>query len=266
MDLRELKVIESNFKRHPWELARLKVIENIILKHIPNINSLEDFSILDMGCGDTFFMETLSLKFSKAKLIGVDIAFESTFKQELQSKYRNTNISICTSIEEVKNLTSKPLKLVLLLDVIEHIEKDIEFLDWLINFELIDENTLFIISVPAFQILFCEHDIFLGHFRRYTNKLLLNNIEKAGLKKVELGYFFWILIIPRCIQKMVELIFKNKEKKTGLSTWNGGKLITTSFTQILYLDFIVSKFFNKIGIKIPGLSNYIVCKKNNYGK
>ena len=58
MDLSELKKTNSReIKRHPWELARLEVV----LKLMNPFLKKENF-MLDIGCGDLFFLEALNNK------------------------------------------------------------------------------------------------------------------------------------------------------------------------------------------------------------
>jgi hypothetical protein len=224
----------------------------------------EGFTILDIGCGDIFFISELSKIYPKSSFYAIDIAFTDDILESLQNEIKNKNIYLFKSIDEALAHLKKPADLVLLLDVVEHIEYDEEFLKSLSINKSIDSDTKIIITVPAYQSLFCSHDHFLGHFRRYTNSSLNNVIEKSGFTKIKLGYFFSMLIPPRIIQVWKEKLLKPdlKNKTTGLVEWNSGSTITQLIKNILLVDFKITNALHKfLGIKLPGLSNYILCKK-----
>lgn len=263
MDLRELKETDINSGRHPWETARLNVIRELMKTYLPALNSNSDFILLDVGCGDTFFIESMSKIYTNAKMFGIDIAFNNELLQQLNAKFEGSNVSVYESVEKATPFINKKVSVVLLLDVIEHIENDITFLSWLKSQPFISEETQFIISVPAYQSLFCAHDVFLGHYRRYNNKMLKEHILKAGLETLESGYFFSSLILPRTIQVAKEKLLGAPplEKVKGLAVWKPSKMKEILLHSILMTDFKISFFLKKLGINVPGLSNYAICRK-----
>ncbi|MEI9908852.1 MAG: hypothetical protein WDO71_03820 [Bacteroidota bacterium] len=80
----------------------------------------------------------------------------------------------------------------MLLDVVEHIEKDIAFLQQIIQSVNSATEIKMLVSVPAYQGLFTGHDVFLKHYRRYTRKSISQTIIAAGLVPVRTGYFFFL--------------------------------------------------------------------------
>lgn len=263
MDLRELKVVDTSSVRHPWETARLSVIANLMEAYLPELKNNSDFILLDVGCGDTFFVESMAKKYPNAKMLGIDTAFDDIFLKRLNTKFKGSNVSVYESIEKATPFINKKVSVVLLLDVIEHIEDDITFLTWLKSQPFISEETRFIISVPAYQKLFCSHDVFLGHYRRYTNSMLIDHINRAGLQTTHNGYFFFSLVLPRIIQVLKEKLFGAPplDEVKGLAEWQPSKIKEFILDLILRTDFQIGFFLRKIGINFPGLSNYAICKK-----
>lgn len=263
MDLVEVskKKNYESISRHPWELARLNVITRLIRE---NLNHSSDVNIIDIGCGDTFVVEQLAKKYPQTSFYAVDIAFTDEMIDHYRKKINLKNVFLYSSTEDISSIPDMKASLIILADVIEHIENDIEFISQLLKKKFITSQTLFLITVPAFQFLFCSHDKFLGHFRRYTNKSLKNNMASAGLNTMANGYFFFFLIPFRMAQVIKEKLFNYDIDKTytGLVTWNGSRSTSNFFKKILILDFTISFSLQKIGIKIPGLSNYAVCKKS----
>jgi hypothetical protein len=261
MDLKEAKYKKSN-QRHPWELARLNIVNKIGSDTLISLNNKEGL-LLDVGCGDTWFIEQLSQQYPKLYVAAIDILFTDDDLKTLREKYHGSRISVYRTMDEAQaDLGSKRAGMVLLLDVIEHIEDDIKFLDWLQTFPSIDNETIFTITVPAYQWLFSKHDVFLEHYRRYDNALLKTNINKAGLKPLKIGYFFFSLYLARIAAWAKEKISNDKTPTTGLAEWDKSASVTSLIKNILLSDFAVTSSLHKIGIKLPGLSNYILCKKS----
>ena len=161
MDLSEV-VLFDNAARHPWELARLEVVKENLGKILQRVDSSGGpVQILDIGCGDTFVIAQLATDFPDAKFIGLDINFSDDQLMSFQEKYLGTNVSIHRSWDQIK-LEKGAIDVVLLLDVIEHIEDEISFMASVGKNLLIREDTQFLITVPAYQSLFAAHDVIFG--------------------------------------------------------------------------------------------------------
>ncbi len=262
MDLREAKLSNYNITaRHPWELARLEVVLQF-LKSIEKDKSAK-ITILDIGCGDTYVVEKISEYYHNAKFLAIDTAFTDTLIDELNNKFieNNNSIQLFKSIETATNKLQKSVDIVLMLDVLEHIESDTDFLKSMLQNSIIDKNTQFLITVPAYQYLFSSHDEFLGHYRRYNNKSLKKLINNVGLKHNKIGYFFTSLFLIRNLQAIIEKILPPKKNK-GIGDWKSNKIKDNILYYMLIIDFKITYLFKKIKIPISGLSNYIICKKS----
>jgi len=260
MDIVELKkndqIVEN---RHPWESARLEVVRQFIdkkLKYPANSNE----TILDIGSGDIFVTTNLADHYKNTKFLNVDIAYTYDLIEKLTESINNKNIFLYESMQKAALDNNGSVSIIFLLDVIEHIEDDITFLKNIQNSSLINEDTKFIITVPAYKSLFSNHDVFLKHFRRYTTRMLKKHVEEAGLKVIETGYFFSLLVIPRIFNLAKEKLSKSKTIDTeGVSNWQGSKFLTQFIKNILIVDYKINQIFKKIKLQIPGLSCYIIC-------
>ncbi|GAA3785566.1 hypothetical protein GCM10022271_17600 [Corallibacter vietnamensis] len=261
MDLTELSEHQkdASLSRHPWEKARLAFVLKKIKKHIPNNDSPV---ILDIGCGDTFVAEGLHDKMPNAIIFCVDIAFTDDQMLYYSEKYNNKNIYVFNSLENALTKINTDITFVLALDVMEHVENDMAFLRNIISIDLFTKDTQFFITVPAFQRLFTNHDIILGHYRRYNNKTLEKVTTQAGLKTVFKGYFFTSLLLPRFLIKLKEMFIKPKNSTTQVAEWRSSAFVTSVFKNTLIFDFMLSTFLENFHLKPIGLSNYIICKKH----
>jgi SAM-dependent methyltransferase len=104
---------------------------------------------------------------------------------------------------------------VVMLNVLEHIEDDVEILRMLGT--LLETDGRIIIYVPALNGLYGKWDRKVGHYRRYAPWRLRSVLDEAGLTPVEIGYMN-ALSIPAWIA------FSNsdveKSNAASMSVWD----------------------------------------------
>lgn len=247
--------------RHPWEQARIDVIGKLIRRHV----ALERGAIvMDIGCGDTFVAERLAATYTDAVFYAIDTAFTDEFFEQRRARSSNPRIMLFSSLDAVAPAPEKPASLVLLMDVIEHIKDDRAFLSGLRERPWVGPDTKFLITVPAYQALFCSHDTFLGHYRRYSSRQLQARVEESGFAVIDAGYFFLSLLLIRAPQVLKERLFRlrPRDASSGLVTWHGGAMKAAILRQALALDADVSALLGRFGIRLAGLSNYAICTKS----
>jgi hypothetical protein len=263
MDVKEARVAKNN-QRHPWERARLFIVKDLIDRYCKSNG--EEFFIMDIGCGDLYISDELSKVYPESSILSVDTGYSNDEMVTLQNKYKGSNIRLFNDLNDIHLNSSEKISIVLLLDVIEHIEDDRKFLLTLINRDFIGIQTLFFLTAPAFQSLFSAHDHFLHHYRRYTVDSLTNLAESTGMVVDEMGYFFSFLLFARIIQFIKEKLLKDKiilKKDTALSHWSANEYITNSIKEILIIDYRISRFIKKtLGFSLIGLSAYIICHRS----
>jgi hypothetical protein len=262
MDLVEAKERGfDNAVRHPWETARIEVVRSLIRRHV----RLDPTAVvMDIGCGDTFVVERLAAEHQQARFYAIDTAFTDDLIAAYRARLNNPRILTFASLDRLAPMPEKPASLVLLMDVVEHIEDDRGFLAALRAKPYIGPETRFLITVPAFQTLFCSHDAFLGHYRRYSSRMLRSLIDDTGLRAIEIGYFFASLLPLRALQVVKERVFGMKPERdsSGLVTWSGGEAKAAILRDALVLDARVSLWLKARGIRLAGLSQYAICVKS----
>jgi hypothetical protein len=250
MDLCE---ITKNRNRHPWELTRVRILIKILQEWLPHETKIR---ALDVGCGDAFISDKLQKRIDLESYDGIDINLSGS--QIRQSSKIEHNIILHNNFD---GLSQEYYNLVLILDVIEHVENDYIFLNDILK-KYAAPNALILLTAPAFNYLFSSHDLFLGHFRRYSLKQLIALIHNLGYECLNSGYMFFSLIPIRLISLFYEkLNFQKDRKKKGVGNWKQGKMVTKIIELFLYLDNRISLSLNKIGIKLPGLTSWVLCRK-----
>ena len=85
-------------------------------------------------------------------------------------------------------LRTEKAQVTVALDVIEHIEDDLDAMRTLADST--QPGGRIIVTVPALPSLWSSWDTKLGHFRRYTRASLRTLGERAGLEPIEVSYLF----------------------------------------------------------------------------
>lgn len=245
--------------RHPWETARLEVVRRLIARHAP---LRAGAVVVDVGCGDAFVVSTLAALFPASEFYGVDSLLTPVAIATITRRAQLPNLHLCQSLDAIAPLAGRPARLVLLMDVIEHVEDDGAFLADLLARDVVDRETCMLVTVPAYPSLFSAHDVFLRHFRRYTSRTLRRSVEGAGLRVIEGGYIFLTLLPLRLLQVVKERLFgRPLAAATDLMT-SYGRAGSTVVAGVLAADAAVGLGLSRVGISLPGLSAYAICQKS----
>jgi SAM-dependent methyltransferase len=240
MDLRERAL--AGGKRHPWETVR----SSFFNKKIVGLANSLPVHILDIGSGDCWFSEQLISKLPQGSQITCsDLNF--------------TDDDIATAsmpgINKVRNIPEQSFDIVIMLDVLEHIEDDSVFLQQEVVPRLKPGGSL-VISVPAHPSLFTSHDSFLGHYRRYTRSQLLD-VSGKFFNSNQNGYLFISLAFVRMLQRITAS--QSTEKESGVGNWSAGFLVTNLVNCALFIDAFVSGVLQIFRVRIPGLTVWTIC-------
>lgn len=252
MDLKE--AAESKGARHYWEKARLHIVKRMLKKILPA--NRQSVGVLDLGCGDLYVASNLNSAF-QVPVLAVDNAFTDSQIAQATEIYANSEIWVARTIEELPE-TGRPISHVLLLDVIEHVADDTALLTMLHNSPRLCAGAFVLITVPAFQSVFSAHDVYLGHYRRYTRKKLLSTVRKAGFEPGRSGYFFLSLLFARALKR---LLCPEKKAQSELTQGTVSPLLSALLAGMLKIDYFVGVFFRNLGIYLPGLSTFVICRK-----
>ena len=256
MDLRELPT--RSFSRHPWEIVRAGYFLRLLRERI----SGQDLSALDIGSGDGYFAHRLLADWPSVKrLTCFDLAYDATWLQE--------KVASASRLEFTAKMPEGRFDLLLMLDVLEHVENDrAALLDGVLRH--LEPRGWLLVSVPAGERLFSRHDELLGHKRRYASARLRGMVEESGLKIVDKGDLFASLLLPRALAKLGEMVLRGDRAhasstppyvETSLGTWKHGPLVTSAVTAALSLDARCSRLAARLRLPFAGLSTWVLAQK-----
>jgi Methyltransferase domain len=215
MDLKEL---ESGVdpKTH-WYYQSKKIPLIAFVKKVFGKKKIP-LTLIDVGSGSGFFMYELQEATPEmiSKIYLVDIGYSD--EEILATKNQH--------IEKTKSLPDKiENAIVVMMDVLEHLEDDHAMLQ-AIKEKSVGDN-FFFITVPAFMSLWSGHDVYLGHYRRYTQKTLRQLIHHS-LFTIHHIYYFYGSIFPA-------VWLARKMKKENSSVQSDMKPMSTTVNGILKL-------------------------------
>ncbi|MEM8813687.1 MAG: methyltransferase domain-containing protein [Pseudomonadota bacterium] len=139
--------------------------------------------VLDVGAGSGFFSRWMLKHGMADSAVCVDPGYEIEHDRHENGK----------TVSFRKQIDRSSADLVLMMDVLEHVDDDVGFLaDYVTR---VEPGTRIFITVPAFEFIWSAHDDFLEHRRRYTLDQLRGVIDAAGAQEVA-GHYYFGLIFP----------------------------------------------------------------------
>lgn len=136
--------------------------------------------------------------------------------------------------------------MVLLMDVIEHIEDDVDFLKT--SCEYLKPGGIVIVNVPAYNFLFSKYDEEVGHMRRYTKKELADAFDKAGIEPLSINYW-GALLLPIALIRLIIIKYTAREEIIKRGMKPPGKLSHLFLKALMKIESILP-FAPPIGTSI----------------
>ncbi len=120
--------------------------------------------VVDVGCGTGANVAALARDY---ECLGLDPSEEAV--SFARSRFPDVKF-VCGAAPEGLEPFRGRARVVLLMDVLEHIDDDREFLSRIVA--AVNPGAVVFITVPAGESLWSEHDVSFGHFRRYSSESL----------------------------------------------------------------------------------------------
>ncbi|MBU1457654.1 class I SAM-dependent methyltransferase [Patescibacteria group bacterium] len=215
---------------HWWYQGRETIIKAVLKKFLHNKSQLK---ILDIGCGGGSITKPLT---SYGSVTGLDN------NQDV--------VNLCNKQGErvVKgNATRLPFpdqsfNFIVALEVFEHVKDDTLAIKE--AYRVLKRNGRLFLSVPAFPILWGNHDMAAHHYRRYTQHELLNKLKVCGFSVLKLTYMNFFLFLPIVVFRLFhKKIFKPRSM-----------LDSAYFSNITWLNFLLAKILSLEAMFLPRLS------------
>lgn len=174
-----------------WFISR----RQLVCQLIDDSRSPGDLLLCDVGCGTGATMQQM-LQFGK--VIGIDMS-----PLALRCcRQRGLNGLIMSKAEQLP-LKSNSADVIVATDILEHLADDISALKEF--HRILRPGGFAVITVPAFGLLWSEHDLALMHHRRYTAPQLAQRCKESGFRVDRTTYALWLLfpfaVVTRLLQR-----------------------------------------------------------------
>lgn len=169
----EFEQFEDN---HWWFVGRRQIINKII----SGLDLPEHAEIFEAGCGTGGNLPMLAQH-------GSVYAMEPFDSGRAAAIRRNCAEVAQGALPDNIPFPGKQFDLIVLLDVIEHLEHDVAALD---NLRArLKPNGYLVVTVPAHPFLWSRHDELNHHYRRYLRSGLVDVVQRAGYRPSMVSYF-----------------------------------------------------------------------------
>ena len=176
MDIKEEDILGNDIASHWYYRSKLNALLRYVRHLVPQ-------KILDVGAGSGFFSKGLLLETEALDALCVDPGYSLETDERVNGK----------SLQFRTDCGQTDTDLVLMMDVLEHVNDDVGLLSEYA--EKVPAGAHFLITVPAFSFLWSGHDVFLEHKRRYSLAELVGVVERAGLS-VDSASYYYGLVFP----------------------------------------------------------------------
>jgi SAM-dependent methyltransferase len=151
--------------------------------------------VLDIGCGDGLFFDRLG-EFGQVEGVEPEGAL-----LDRGGKWRD---AIHTVAFDERFQPAHRFGLILLLDVLEHLERPAAALRHAVS--LLAPGGVVLVTVPAFDSLWTRHDDLNHHVRRYSRSQFRALAGEAGMEIGRERYLFQWLAVAKLVTRAVESV------------------------------------------------------------
>jgi SAM-dependent methyltransferase len=173
---------------HWWFQGRKELVLSLLQRHLPCDNP----RILDVGCGTGGMLAGYQ---ELGQALGVDTAEEAAHFCHL----RGLDMMLGSGTE--LPFADESVDVVSALDVIEHVDDDRGILAEM--HRVCRRNGILLLTVPAFQFLWSNHDVLNHHKRRYVRQGIAKLLDGTGFEPLKLSYYNSFLLPAAVLRKWV---------------------------------------------------------------
>ncbi|MEK7068311.1 MAG: class I SAM-dependent methyltransferase [Patescibacteria group bacterium] len=169
------------------------------------------------------------------------------------AKEKVPDLRVIASPFPAREIEAGTFDIVVLLDVIEHLEDDAHALKEV--FRILRPGGIVLVTTPAFMFLWSDHDALAHHYRRYRKGELMRKLHGAGLVPAMVSYYNFFLFPAIAAVRVAQNLLGVKKTESDFSSTPGflnGMLATL---------FGAERFLLRLGPLPWGVSLIAVAKK-----
>lgn len=165
-------------QQHWWFVARRRIMRRLASQVLP---PSPQHTVLDVGCGTGANIAELSADYT---CLGIDTSAEAI--EFARQRFPRVEFLVGRAPEDLGQRMQQ-VRLLLLMDVLEHVPDDFAMLSELLAATV--PGTLVLLTVPADESLWSPHDESFGHYRRYDRARLERLWSDLPVRTRLISYF-----------------------------------------------------------------------------
>lgn len=192
METQYAREYRNLYEHHWWWRAR----EDAIVALLRGRHLAPGISILDVGCGDALFFDRLA-EFGSVEGLEPDARLIEPANPHGMKIHK---------VPFDKNFQpGKRYGLILMLDVLEHLDRPAEAVRCV--YDLLETGGVFLLTVPAFPVLWTNHDVINHHRLRYRKKTLIALLRRTRFSIEKARYWYQWTFPVKVVQRIAEKLF-----------------------------------------------------------
>ncbi len=199
----KIRVMRRVEDEHWWFRAKRELVVGVLAK--AGVRG----PVIDVGCGTGAMLGRLQ-EAGHGPVLGTDLS--PLAAQEAKARGHR----VVRAVAEQLPFGTATAGAVVSLDVIEHLDDDVAALREYAR--VVTDDGLLAIAVPAYDWAWSDHDVALGHRRRYTRERLTNAAVSAGLEVLEITHFHsWLAPVAFVVRRTpVRHLVRGDEEEASL--------------------------------------------------
>lgn len=182
----KVRVMARLEDEHWWFQAKRDLVSEAL-------NSIPGGRVLDIGCGTGAMMARLVAD-GHAPVVGTDLSPVAL------DAARRRGLSVLRSVAEDLPFRDNSAAVLVSLDVVEHLDDDVLALREYRR--VLVPGGVVVLTVPAYDWAWSDHDVALGHRRRYTRARLTEAVEAVGLTVEHVAHFHsWLAPVAYLLRR-----------------------------------------------------------------
>lgn len=204
-------------RTHWWYVGRRNLVAATLARY-----GIPDGAVVDIGCGTGSNLGMLASATGRPAF-GTDLSTHA-----LQHAERGTDGAVRTVVALAEHLPLRDASCGLLasMDVVEHLDDD---LVGLCEYRrVLRADGLLLLTVPAYQWLWSQHDVWAAHRRRYRVRSLVAVADAAGFEVLHTTYYNSFLVPAAAALRRTPLrrLVKESDEEVGRSSAFVSKVMT----------------------------------------
>ncbi len=184
MNAPEYERIFNFEKDYWWHVSRRKLVRKMIDRYAGALT--QDANYLDLGCGPGMTLDELGRRFNQP--LGTDFSAQAL-------SFARTRVTVPLAQSDARYLPypDNHFDLITCLDIVEHVREDVDCVRECLR--VCKPGGHLVLSAPALDFLWGEHDEAVYHLRRYSWPSLKAKVVHAGFDVVK-GTYATMTLVP----------------------------------------------------------------------